>query len=72
LAAIADPAERQNLFDKLVEAAYQHGKAMTSATTFELDDVIDPADTRGWIIRLLFRETRINQEAQINQEGRRL
>ena len=53
LAAVADPIERQNLFDKLVEAAYQHGKALTSATTFELDDVIDPADTRAWITRLL-------------------
>jgi acetyl/propionyl-CoA carboxylase alpha subunit/acetyl-CoA carboxylase carboxyltransferase component len=56
LAAVADPAERQHLFDKLVEAAYQHGKALTSATTFELDDVIDPADTRGWITRLLTRD----------------
>jgi acetyl/propionyl-CoA carboxylase alpha subunit/acetyl-CoA carboxylase carboxyltransferase component len=58
LAAVADPVERQNLFEKLVEAAYQHGKALTSATTFELDDVIDPADTRGWIVRLLFKEER--------------
>jgi acetyl/propionyl-CoA carboxylase alpha subunit/acetyl-CoA carboxylase carboxyltransferase component len=65
LAAVADPVERQNLFDKLVEAAYQHGKALTSATTFELDDVIDPADTRGWIVRLLFNG------AQVNQEGNR-
>jgi acetyl/propionyl-CoA carboxylase alpha subunit/acetyl-CoA carboxylase carboxyltransferase component len=55
LAAVADPVERENLFNKLVEAAYQHGKALTSATTFELDDVIDPADTRGWITRLLTR-----------------
>jgi acetyl/propionyl-CoA carboxylase alpha subunit/acetyl-CoA carboxylase carboxyltransferase component len=55
LAAIIDPIERQNLFDKLVEAAYQHGKALTSATTFELDDVIDPADSRSWITRLLSR-----------------
>jgi acetyl/propionyl-CoA carboxylase alpha subunit/acetyl-CoA carboxylase carboxyltransferase component len=52
LAAVADPIERQNLFDKLVEAAYQHGKALTSATTFELDDVIDPAESRAWITRL--------------------
>ena len=52
LAAVTDPIERQNLFDKLVEAAYQHGKALTSATTFELDDVIDPADSRAWITRL--------------------
>ena len=55
LAAVADPIERQNLFDTLVEAAYQHGKALTSATTFELDDVIDPADSRAWITRLLSR-----------------
>jgi acetyl/propionyl-CoA carboxylase alpha subunit/acetyl-CoA carboxylase carboxyltransferase component len=56
LAAVADPVERQNVFDKLVEAAYQHGKALTSATTFELDDVIDPAESRVWITRLLSRE----------------
>jgi acetyl-CoA carboxylase carboxyltransferase component/biotin carboxylase len=53
LAAVVDPVERQNLFDKLVEAAYQHGKALTSATTFELDDVIDPAESRAWITRLV-------------------
>ncbi len=52
LAALADPVERQKLFDKLVAAAYQHGKALRSATTFELDDVIDPADSRAWITRL--------------------
>jgi acetyl-CoA carboxylase carboxyltransferase component len=58
LAGVIDPIERQNLFDKLVEAAYQHGKALTSATTFELDDVIDPADSRAWITRLLSRDER--------------
>jgi acetyl/propionyl-CoA carboxylase alpha subunit/acetyl-CoA carboxylase carboxyltransferase component len=52
LAAEADPIQRQKLFDKLVAAAYQHGKALRSATTFELDDVIDPADSRAWITRL--------------------
>ena len=52
LAAEADPVERQKLFDKLVAAAYQHGKALRSATTFELDDVIDPADSRAWVARL--------------------
>jgi len=52
LAAVADPAERQELFDKLVAAAYEHGKALRSATTFELDDVIDPAESRAWITRL--------------------
>jgi acetyl-CoA carboxylase carboxyltransferase component len=52
LAAAADDVERQKLFDRLVEAAYQHGKALRSATTFELDDVIDPAESRAWITRL--------------------
>jgi acetyl/propionyl-CoA carboxylase alpha subunit/acetyl-CoA carboxylase carboxyltransferase component len=52
LAAAADPLERENLFDRLVEAAYQHGKALRAATTFELDDVIDPAASRAWITRL--------------------
>jgi acetyl/propionyl-CoA carboxylase alpha subunit len=52
LAAEPDPAERQNLFDRLVAAAYQHGKALRAATTFELDDVIDPSASRAWITRL--------------------
>ena len=52
LAAVDGPHERQNLFDRLVAAAYEHGKALRSATTFELDDVIDPADSRAWITRL--------------------
>ncbi len=49
LADVADPVERRKLFDRLVEAAYRHGRALNSATTFELDDVIDPADSRTWI-----------------------
>ncbi|OBK99444.1 carbamoyl-phosphate-synthetase [Mycobacterium sp. 1245499.0] len=52
LAAVDDPAERQVLFDRLVAAAYEHGKALRAATTFELDDVIDPAASRAWITRL--------------------
>jgi acetyl/propionyl-CoA carboxylase alpha subunit/acetyl-CoA carboxylase carboxyltransferase component len=52
LAAAADPAERQQLFDRLVAAAYQHGKALRAATTFELDDVVDPSDSRAWIASL--------------------
>ncbi|WP_264990982.1 acetyl-CoA carboxylase family protein, partial [Mycobacterium kiyosense] len=52
LAAAADDAARQALFDRLVAAAYEHGKALRAATTFELDDVIDPAESRTWITRL--------------------
>ncbi|ABG94587.1 MULTISPECIES: acetyl-CoA carboxylase family protein [Rhodococcus] len=52
LEAIDDPAERNTAFAQLVDAAYQHGKALNAATIFELDDVIDPADSRAWIVRL--------------------
>ncbi|MEV6767865.1 carboxyl transferase domain-containing protein [Nocardia sp. NPDC051030] len=49
LAAIEDPVHRQQAFDALVQAAYASGKALTAATALELDDVIDPADTRRWL-----------------------
>ncbi|WP_067822399.1 acetyl-CoA carboxylase family protein [Nocardia inohanensis] len=49
LAAIEDPAARQSAFDTLVSHAYAAGKALTAATALELDDVIDPADTRRWL-----------------------
>ncbi|GAF42347.1 acetyl-CoA carboxylase family protein [Rhodococcus wratislaviensis] len=52
LEAIDDPAERDTAFAHLVDAAYQHGKVLNAATIFELDDVIDPADSRAWIVRL--------------------
>ena len=49
LEAVTDPAERKALFERMVAAAYQDGKALSTATYFELDDVIDPADSRRWI-----------------------
>lgn len=51
LAAIEDPQERQKLFDKLVAAAYRNGKGLNMASYLEIDDVIDPADTRRWLLR---------------------
>jgi acetyl-CoA carboxylase carboxyltransferase component len=53
LAAIEDPDEREQAFQRMVEAAYEHGKALNSASHFEIDDVIDPADSRRWITTLL-------------------
>jgi len=50
LAAIADPSERRAKFDEMVARAYEAGKAVNRATTFTIDDVIDPADTRRWIM----------------------
>lgn len=51
LEAIDDPTEREAAFEEMVERMYQYGKALNTATTFEIDDVIDPADTRRWITR---------------------
>jgi len=53
LAAIADPAERRVRFDEMVARAYEAGKAINQATTYRVDDVIDPADTRRWIMGAL-------------------
>jgi acetyl-CoA carboxylase carboxyltransferase component len=50
LDAVADPGERAELERYLIERAYQHSKALNVAAHFELDDVIDPADTRRWIL----------------------
>lgn len=49
LQAVQDPGQRQQLFDQMVATAYEHGKALNAASMFEIDDVIDPADTRRWI-----------------------
>ena len=50
LAAIDDPVERQETFDRMVAASYERGKALSQALAPALDDVIDPADTRRWIV----------------------
>jgi acetyl-CoA carboxylase carboxyltransferase component len=50
LAAIADPVERKAKFDEMVAAAYAGGKALSRGLAPSLDDVIDPADTRKWIV----------------------
>jgi acetyl-CoA carboxylase carboxyltransferase component len=34
----------------MVAAAYAAGKAINRAHVFGIDDVIDPADTRRWIV----------------------
>jgi acetyl-CoA carboxylase carboxyltransferase component len=49
LAAISDPAERKKKFDEMVAQMYERGKAISAATLFEFDEVIDPAETRAWI-----------------------
>jgi acetyl-CoA carboxylase carboxyltransferase component len=52
LEAIEDPVERERAFDAAVAAAYERGKAVNMAAYFEIDDVIDPADSARWIATL--------------------
>jgi acetyl-CoA carboxylase carboxyltransferase component len=49
LDAIEDADERERAFEAAVAAAYERGKGINMAAYFEIDDVIDPADTRRWI-----------------------
>jgi acetyl-CoA carboxylase carboxyltransferase component len=53
LAAIEDPEERKKAFDHMVNRAYEHGAALNTASHFEIDDVIDPAESRWWIASAL-------------------
>jgi acetyl-CoA carboxylase carboxyltransferase component len=51
LDAVENPEERQALYESMVAMAYEHGKALNMASVQEIDDVIDPVDTRAWILR---------------------
>jgi acetyl-CoA carboxylase carboxyltransferase component len=46
LEAIPDEEEREKRVRELTEMAHENADALNAATLFELDDVIDPADTR--------------------------
>lgn len=53
LASVEDPAQRKELFEHMVARAYEHGKALNVASYFEIDDVIDPAESRRLIMNAL-------------------
>jgi acetyl-CoA carboxylase carboxyltransferase component len=53
LEAITDDAEREKAFREMVAASYERGKAVNTASHFEIDDVIDPAESRRWIVSAL-------------------
>lgn len=54
---IEDPQQRQQLYDQLVEQAYQQGKAMNAASVMEIDEVIDPINSRRWISMAIRQHT---------------
>jgi acetyl-CoA carboxylase carboxyltransferase component len=49
LEAIDDEDDRGRAFDAAVAAAYERGRGLSMASYGEIDDVIDPADSRRWI-----------------------
>ncbi|MGH9008143.1 MAG: carboxyl transferase domain-containing protein, partial [Acidimicrobiales bacterium] len=53
LEAVENPEEREALFNEMVERSYRIGKALNVATYFEVDEVIDPAETRQRVAAVL-------------------
>jgi acetyl/propionyl-CoA carboxylase alpha subunit/acetyl-CoA carboxylase carboxyltransferase component len=50
LANIEDPAERLKRYETLVARAYERSRAIHQGVSFQVDDVVDPADTRFWVV----------------------
>ena len=53
LEAIEDPEQREQTFQKMVAMAYEIGKATNMAAQFEIDAVIDPIESREWVMGAL-------------------
>jgi acetyl-CoA carboxylase carboxyltransferase component len=53
LEAVPEGTEREALYQQLVAPQYERGGALPLAATLEIDAVIDPADIRGWLTRVL-------------------
>ncbi len=53
LEGIEDPEVREQTFNSIVEQFMEHGKAINAASFQETDTVIDPAETRDWIMTAL-------------------
>jgi acetyl-CoA carboxylase carboxyltransferase component len=51
LEAVADLDERKAMFEKMVAQSYEQGKAINMASFLEIDDVIDPGESRRWLLR---------------------
>ena len=51
LEAIEDPVRREEVFRAAVASSYERGSALNMASLLEIDAVIDPVETRAWILR---------------------
>jgi acetyl-CoA carboxylase carboxyltransferase component len=50
LEAVPEGAEREALFQTLLAKQYAAGSGLNMAATLEIDAVIDPAETRAWLL----------------------
>jgi acetyl-CoA carboxylase carboxyltransferase component len=53
LEAEKDPEARRALYEKMVDHMYEQGKALSMASYFEIDEVIDPLESRARILGAL-------------------
>lgn len=51
LQALPEGPQREALFEQLLAKQYDNGSAIHMAATLEIDAVIDPAQTRAWLVR---------------------
>jgi len=63
LEEISDPKEREEAYQKLVDRMYQVGKGLSMADHFEIDDVIDPQDSRHWIATALRVSRKVSRQS---------
>jgi acetyl-CoA carboxylase carboxyltransferase component len=63
LEAIPDADERERRVRELTAAAEENARAVNAAALFEIDDVIDPAETRARLAATLAAAARLPQPA---------
>ena len=50
LESVTDAAAREKMVEQMVDKLYERGKAINMAEHFEIDAVIDPVESRRWIL----------------------
>jgi acetyl-CoA carboxylase carboxyltransferase component len=71
LEAIEDAEERRAAYEAAVAAAYERGQGLNMAAYGEIDDVIDPADTRRWISTLFGAQPGAQPSGRRHLHGKR-
>jgi acetyl-CoA carboxylase carboxyltransferase component len=71
LDAITDADARQAKYDAMVADAYARGAALNTAAYFEIDDVIDPAETRALVAAVALRPSADGRDGPAHPISRR-